>query len=99
MPLFSRKPADDSLAGPYSTGFAPEGDSVASSAVVARVSELMDLFNRAVGNTDLLYKTATDIAAAAGLNDRTLLGDGHESALQIADRLRRPWRMLEAVAA
>lgn len=99
MPLFSRKPADDSLAGPYSTGFAPEGDFVASSAVVARVSELMDLFNRAVGNTDLLYKTATDIAAAAGLNDRTLLGDGHESALQIADRLRRPWRMLEAVAA
>jgi hypothetical protein len=99
MPLFSRKPADDPSARPDSADFAPEGDFVASNAVVARVSELMVLFNLAVGNTDLLYKTATDIAAAAGLNDRTILGDGHETALQIADRLRRPWRMLEAVAA
>lgn len=58
---------------------------------MARVAELMRMFNDAVGNDAMLRATASSISSAAGLNDI-------KQAVYNPALLEQPWKMLAAVA-
>src|SRR5712692_1032974 len=92
MGWFSKKRSSDadrkqrSLSEPF----------VADDQTMARVAELMRMFNDAVGNAAMENATARGISSAAGLDDlkQLLVPDGDK----IEELMQRPWKMLAAVA-
>lgn len=64
---------------------------VADDQIIARVAELMRMFNDAVGNDAMLRATASSISSAAGLDDI-------KQAVYNPALLEQPWKMLAAVA-
>ena len=68
---------------------------IADDQTMARVAELMRMFNNAVGNDAMLRTTAKGISSAAGLRDfEQFLGGNTPAEVW----LERPWKMLVAVA-
>jgi len=69
---------------------------IADDQTMARVAELMRMFNDAVGNNAMEDATARGISSAAGLHDvkQLLVADGDK----IKALMDRPWKMLAAVA-
>lgn len=68
---------------------------IADDQTVARVAELMRMFNDAVGNDAMLRTTARNISSAAGLHSlEQMLGTNVPAEVWFA----RPWKMLAAVA-
>lgn len=92
MPFFSRDRSVDRPQSPEVRGDSPVGD-----ATVAQVAELMDRFNQAVGNDQLLRQTIKGIAAAAGLRSQADILRQGSSPVEYMQVLLRPWRMIEAV--
>jgi hypothetical protein len=69
---------------------------IADDQTMARVAELMRMFNDAVGNTAMENATARGISSAAGLDDlKQLLVPDRD---KIKELMQRPWKMLAAVA-
>jgi hypothetical protein len=68
----------------------PDEPFVADDQIVARVAQLMVMWNDAVGNDAMMRATARSISSAAGLNEL-------DEAVMNPALLQRPWKMLAAV--
>lgn len=92
MGLFSKKQPSDA----ESKQQAASEPFVADDQTVARVAELMKMFNDAVGNDAMMRATASGISSAAGVTDQFLMsGAWVNNPTLVAER---PWQMLAAVA-
>src|SRR5438045_1565841 len=71
---------------------------VADDQTIARVAELMRMFNNAVGNDAMVRATAKGISSAAGLHSAEQMLQGPMLNIPAEVLLERPWKMLAAVA-
>jgi hypothetical protein len=93
MSLFSKKRSSD--AEPKQQGASEPF--IVDDQIVARIAELMRMFNDAGGNFERVTAIASNISSAAGLHslEQLLRGEGVDS---IREWMDRPWKMLAAVA-